>query len=175
MRPVTVHNRRRGLSLAEVSASTLLVGALIVTALQCLGSITRGRTSVADDARAEHLAQQLLVEILNDAYRDPGVLPLFGPEVGEPSTVLGPRSGWNDVDDYHGWSESPPQARDGSALANLTGWRREVVVQLVVPNNPANTSLLDQGLKRVTVTVKRNGEVMATRVGLRSSNYNVND
>ncbi len=159
-------NRRRGLSLIEVVISTLLVGLVLVGAMKCLGGVIRGRVSTSDSARAELLAQQLLTEIMNDAYIDEGGSPLFGPEE---STVN--RSAFDDVDDYHLWSANPPEDRNGTALPNLTGWQRDVAVEWVDLANPANTSLTDQSLIRITVTVSRNGTTMATFVSLRSDKY----
>jgi hypothetical protein len=56
-------------------------------------------------------------------------------------------------------------------VVNSTGWQREVTVEYVDPANPANTSLTDQGLKRITVAVKHNGDVITRLVGLRSDKY----
>ncbi len=158
---------RRGLTLVEVVFATLLVGAVLVGATDLLGSVIRGRTSTADAARAEQLAHQLMAEILNLDYKD-DTLPLFGPEVDE---ILGLRSTYDDVDDYHNWFPLSALDLDGSPVVNSTGWRREVTVEWVNPADPALTSLTDQGVKRITVTVKRNGQVVTRLVGLRSDKY----
>ncbi|MEX0725492.1 MAG: hypothetical protein WD065_04440 [Planctomycetaceae bacterium] len=163
--------RARGLSLVEVAVSTLLVGLTMITAMTCLGNVITGGQSTADLARAKLLARQLLDEIMEENYADGGLLPLFGPELGESLITLGPRSGWDDVDDYHLYTESPPKDRSGATLPNCTGWRRDVAVEFVNPSNPANTSLTDLGVKRVTVTVRRNSVAIATLVGLRSKKY----
>lgn len=164
---------RNGLSLIEVVVSSMLVGLILVGALRCVGAVVRGRTITADEARARALAQQLMTEILNDDYVDGGLLPLFGPELGEPLVSFGPRSGFNDVDDYHLWSASPPENRSGTALPNLTGWQREVSVKWVSASNPANISVSDSGVKRITVKVRRNGTLLATLVALRSKEYTI--
>ena len=162
--------RRRGLSLIEVVISTLLVGLVLVSALRSTGGVIRVRTNNGDDARASQLAQQLLTEIMNGDYIDDGATPVFGPEAGE---ATGNRSAFDDVDDYHLWTASPPRDRSGTALPDLTGWQRDVTVEWVNPANPASTSGTDQGVKRITVTVQRNSVVLATVVSLRSEKYNV--
>jgi type II secretory pathway pseudopilin PulG len=159
--------RRRGLSLVEVVFATMLVGVVLVGAMDLLGSVIRGRTSTADAAQAEQLAQQLMVEILNTAYQD-DTLPLFGPELDE---TLGLRSTYDDVDDYHNWSPPSLLGLDDNPVVNSTGWQREVTVEWVNPANPALTSLTDLGLKRITVTVKHDGQVVTRLVALRSDKY----
>ncbi len=124
----------------------------------------------ADLARARHLARLLTTEIISGAYQDEGSSPVFGIESGE---ATGDRSAFDDVDDYHGWSDTPPQDRYGNDLPNMGDWQRDVTVELVDPDTPKDTSLGDQGLKRVTVTVQRNGQVVAKQVSLRSDKYTV--
>ncbi|QDU40151.1 hypothetical protein Mal4_45060 [Maioricimonas rarisocia] len=164
----TSRENRSGLSLIEVVVSTMLVALVLIGALRCFGAVLRSRTNTADTMRARLLGRQLLTEILNGEYVDPGAVPLFGPEAGEPLVTAGPRSGWNDVDDYHLWSGSPPQDRNGVPLPNLAGWQRDVAVEWVDPASPENVSLTDQGVKRITVVVSRSGTTLATAVGLRS-------
>jgi prepilin-type N-terminal cleavage/methylation domain-containing protein len=156
---------RRGFSLAEVVVSTLLVGIVLVAAMNSLGATIRGRTSTGDAARAAQFAQQLMSEIIAKSYIDGGILPLMGPELGE-STAN--RTAFDDVDDYHNWTASPLQDADGNVLPNSTGWRHSVTVEYVNPANPANTTLLDNGLKRITITITRGTVTMTRLVGLRS-------
>ena len=176
MKRITHHKthrprRRHGLSLIEVVISTLLVGLVLVSALRCVGSLIRGHMSTSELARAQQLAQQLMTEIVNDAYTDEDETPLFGTEPTEPLVTIGPRSGWDDVDDYHLWTATPPEDRDGNPLPNFVGWQRDVMVEWVDPFNPANTSPNDLGVKRITVTVRRNGAMVSELVSLRSEDY----
>lgn len=166
-----VRRQRPGLTLLEVVMSTLLVSFVLISALNCVGAVIRSRTSISDRLKAQLLGEQLLSEILLTAYKDEGALPLFGPELGEPATNVGPRSEYDDVDDFHQWNRSPPVTRAGVVIPNLTGWRRTVNVTWVSRSNPANGSLTDQGVKRITVTVSRNEIPLATCVALRSERY----
>ncbi len=72
------------------------------------------------------------------------------------------------MDDYNGWSESPPQFADGTAMPNLANWSRSVQVAFVNPTNLSQTSTTETGAKRITVTVTHNGVVVATRVAVRT-------
>ena len=97
-------------------------------------------------------------EILENDYVEPDETPVFGCESSESGVS---RTDWDDVDDYHLWSATPPQDRSGTVLPNSTGWQRDVVVEWVDPSDPASTVGGDQGVKRVTVTVQRYGKLLA--------------
>jgi hypothetical protein len=76
---------------------------------------------------------------------------------------------FDDVDDYHGWSASPPQTKDGTPLADYAEWTRSVVIDFVDPSNPSAVVGTDMGLTRITVTLTKGGGVQATLVALRSN------
>lgn len=141
---------RAGLSLVEVSISTLLVGLVLISSLKAVGGVIHTRV-VADQVHdGTALARDLMNEILAQHYVEPTQTPAFGREGGEPPSY---RSAWDDVDDYNGWSASPPQDRPGWALPGYTGWTRGVTVDYAKLSNPTANALSDEGLKRITVTV----------------------
>ena len=74
---------RSGLTLAEVAVSSLLVGLLIVTAMQSSAGAIRGWVTTSDKYRTAHLADQLIAEIVQNAYEEPDDPAVFGPESGE--------------------------------------------------------------------------------------------
>lgn len=160
---------RRGISLVEVTISTLIVGLMMVSALKSFGHITTGRNESADEVRAKQLCRQMLAEVLATDYEEPVDTPLFGRETGEAPAS---RTNWDDVDDFHGLSNSPPSDIADWALAGFSAdWRREVTVDFVTPADPSVVSGSDQGLKRITVTVRKNGTIVAEIVALRSDKY----
>jgi len=159
---------RHGLSLIEVVFSTLLVGLVLVGALRCVGGVVTGRIASADQARAALLAHALMAEIVTKPYLDEGADPVFGLESTETSNN---RANFDDVDDYHGWSHSPPESDGGVNYLGFDGWQRDVTVEWVQPSNPSATVGTDQGLKRITINVSRNGQVLATQVAIRSDKY----
>jgi len=156
---------RRALSLVEVVASTMIVGLMTVAALNSLGAATRSSESIGNRAVALGLADELMSEILQAAYSDPTQTPVFGRESGEPS---GPRSAFDDVDDYHGWNQSPPQYRDGTTMPDRADWRHRVQVSYVVPATPSQTAGSDQGAKRIQVFVEYRNQVLAKQVAVRT-------
>jgi Tfp pilus assembly protein PilV len=161
---------RAGLSLIEVVISTMLVGLVLVGAMQCLGAVIRGRMHTSESGRAQQLAQQLMAEILATEYQEPVEPPVFGPEESESE---GSRKYFDDVDDYHRWTATPPQDRNGTALHNRTGWKREVTVEYVNPTNPGTLEATDLGVKRITVTIRLDGNLLSQQVALRSDRYTI--
>lgn len=142
--------RRCGITLIETTMSVLLVAVLMVSALRLLGSSAIADQVYHTQRVSPALATQLMAEILANDYADAGGSPVFGPEAGESGSS---RANFDDVDDYHGWSASPPQDRDGLAIAGLSSWTREVTVQYVTLADVSTVASSDEGLKRIIVTV----------------------
>ncbi len=160
-------NRRTGFTLIETVVSVGIVGVMYVAALHTVGSARITEAITADNRRGHELAQQLLAEITPLPYWDPvGGGAILGP--GGPE-VTGNRSLFNDVDDYHKWSASPPQRKDGGIIAGFDGWTRSVMVEWVDPRNLKSVRSSETNLKRITITVSRGKKVVATMVTLRGN------
>jgi hypothetical protein len=161
-------SHRNGLTLIEVVASTMIVGLMTVAALNGLGAATRSAASIGDRAIALGLADDLMAEILPLPYSDPSDTPTFGPEGSESS---GPRSGFDDVDDFNGWNKSPPLDRDGVIIPNRTGWRHRVQVMRVDPANPLQSTSggADLGAKRIQVIIEFRGVTLAEQFAVRTN------
>jgi type II secretory pathway pseudopilin PulG len=153
------------LTLIEVVASTMIVGLMAVAALNALGAATKSSNSIGNRAVAAGLADELMSEIMMQSYKDPDGSAIFGHESGETTTV---RSAFDDVDDYDGWNASPPQYRDGTVIPDRTNWRQRVTVAYVVPTNPTQSSVTDQGVKRIRVTIEYQNVVLADEYAVRS-------
>ncbi|HVT29133.1 MAG TPA: hypothetical protein VHE81_14050 [Lacipirellulaceae bacterium] len=162
---ITRSRNSNGLTLIEVVASTMIVGLMAVAALNGLGAATMSANSIGNRAVAAGLADDLMSEIMMQPYSDPNGSAVFGHESGESNT---PRSAFDDVDDYNGWSACPPQFRDGSTIPDRTNWRESVQVTYVVPSNPTQTSGTDQGAKRVHVTIQYQNKVLAEQYAVRT-------
>ena len=157
---------RRGFTLIEATIAIVIVSVMLVTALHTFGSLARGRQIVSTRYTAPGLASQLMSEIVQNRYDEPSETFVFGPEATETG---GTRADFDDVDDYHGWSASPPQEMDGTAISGLTSWQRSVTVQYVDPADPDTVSGTDQGLKRITVTVSHPDGAQASLTCLQTS------
>ena len=156
----------RAFSLAETLVSILLVSGLLVVALNTVGAAMVGRQKISDTARGQLLAQDLMAEILPLLYEEPDDTPTFGRESSEAGTS---RESYDDVDDYHNWTSTPPEYRDDTAIPGLSVWSRSVVVEYVDSNDLTTVVVSDQGVKRITVTVKRDDRVVASLVAVRGA------
>jgi hypothetical protein len=113
------------------------------------------------------LAEGLLGEILLLPYMEPGLTSsAIRREAGE---TVDNRATYDDVDDYHNYSESPPKSLENTPLPGFDDWQRSVVVQWVNPDNLNQVLGSESGVKRVTVEVRRNGQLLATAMGIRSN------
>ncbi len=161
-------NARRALTLVEVILSTVVVGVMMAGALATVSASQRASRAEADRAFAQLLAQDLLDEIMALPYTDASdTFVISGPSLAEVGT--GNRSLFNDVNDYTGWSESPPRRRDGTTIPGAAGLSRRVAVDFLTPNAWTTPSVTDQGVARITVSVTRRGGTIATAVGVRTS------
>lgn len=162
-------SRQRGLTLVEVVVATMLTGMVALAALKTLGAATRASLDTTQRAFAASLAHNLLEEILDQEFIDRGENPTFGAESGEGDTT---REDFDDVDDYHEWDASPPVEKDGTAIANGTGWRRKVIIQHVegVNLDQAVSGSQDTGTKLIKVHVFYNDtKIMTLRDGVTSA------
>ncbi len=145
--------------------SILVVGLMLVAALNTVGASKTSQVMTSEQALGPMLAQELMTEILNQAYQEPRGTAYFGRETGESATN---RTSWDDVDDYNGWSASPPMDQSGNSLPGLDDWSREVTVSWADSAAPDRQSIYSSGIKRVDVTVKHRGRTIATLSSLRT-------
>jgi hypothetical protein len=95
----------------------------------------------------------------------------IGPEIDEGTST---RLDFDDVDDYDGWTASPPQEKDGTELTEYAGWTRNVTVEFVDAFAPGGSATVsDTGAKRITVTVTdpRGAETTVVSVRTKSGTY----
>lgn len=159
-------NECGGFTLVEVVISILVVGIMLVAALNTVGGVFRNYAIAQERQQAYTLTSQLMAEILQARYEDPNDPPAFGLETGESTT---PRTGYDDVDDFDGWSVSPPQARDGSIMPNSEGWTRVVRVRWVDTLDPTTELSSETGLKKIEVEVISPRDKKFSIVALRAS------
>ena len=165
---------RSALTIVEAAISTLIVGVMLVAALNTVGAAYLGRARVENQGRGMLLAQQLVTEILQQAYVDPeagwGSFGLGGDEVGD-----GSRSLWEDVDDYYDWSASPPQYKDGTVITGFDDWERSSTVAWVTDADLEQSVGYETGIKRIVVSVSRDGVPIATLVAYRTYAWDASD
>lgn len=165
---VPLHSRRRmqAFTLVETVISILIIGVVVVATLNTVGAAKMAEFRHTSHSRGLLLAQDLMTEILQHPYWDPVIEGGMGPDSPEADT--GNRSLFNDVDDYHRWSASPPQHRDGSAITWADGYRREVYIVWIQPDNLSYASNVETGIKAIQVTVTYNNQVIVELMAART-------
>ena len=169
MMPVPIRLQRRGFTLIESIISILVVGVMFVASMSVLSQSRLSRFIAADGLQGQHLAEALMSEILQQSYQEPVDAFSFnslGLDVDEDPLS---RAMWDDVDDYEGWTASPPQDKNDVVLEGLNGWTRSVEVSFVKPSNlsiqivGANT-----GVKLIIVMVLHEGRQVAKLYSIRT-------
>jgi len=153
-------------TLVEAVLSLVIVGAVLVAALSTVGASRLSQQRTSQYSRGQLLAESLMAEILRQDYQDPNDPPVFGCESGESTST---RADFDDVDDYNGWSSSPPTAKDGTQLAGLSGWQRSVTVQWVDPADITQVQASETNTKRITVTVSCNNKQVGSLTAIRTN------
>lgn len=156
---------RRGITLAEAIVSTVIVSTMLIASLNAVGMTRKGQLILFEQTRGKQLAVDLLNEILSQEYMEYDELDVFGLEEGKSNAN---RSQFTDVDDYNGWTESPPQDRSGNSLPGTTGWMRSVTVVWADPTSWLPSALNNTGLKLITVNVWNQNRQVATLKAYRS-------
>jgi len=158
--------RRTGMTLIECAISIAVVSTMLVAAMYALGAFSRARRSQFERCTGGALARALMSEILQCRYAESLEDVTFGRDSGESSNL---RSDWDDVDDYHGLIESPPESRSGQTVVGADGWTRKVIIERVQADNPGQVASKDTGLVRVTVQAVSPTGVTTTLRALRGS------
>ncbi len=161
------HRSPAAFTIVEAVISTIIVAVMFVAALNTVGASRMTQYRASQINRGQLLARLLTAEVMRQSYKDPDGTPVFGREANESAS---PRTNWDDVDDYDGLSETPPVARDGTALANSTGWKWTVKVEWVDPADPSVVKTTESSAKRITVTVSYKDVPQAPAVVVRTDN-----
>jgi type II secretory pathway pseudopilin PulG len=155
-----------GFTLVEAVLSTVVVAVMLVAALNTVGASRLTQHKAALVSQGRMFAEALLAEILQQSYQEPGTTGTFGREAGELDTS---RAAYDDVDDYHGWTELTLVAKDGTTLSNATNWKRTVTVEWVNPLDPTQVSGTETGAKRITVVAAFRNVPQATVVAIKTA------
>lgn len=160
------HTRSRyasqhGLTIIESVLATVILGISIVAGLKAAAVAAATNRAAAQRIIASQLAADLIQTITTRPYKQAGTST-----IGKDGTAETNPGNFNDVDDYNGWTETPPKDyTHGKQLTGLAGWTRSVVVIWIEPSDLNLASTTDKGLKRIHVSVTYQGRVMASAIG----------
>jgi len=180
---------RCGFTLVESVGAIVITGGMLVASLNLLAGAVQARYARAKMGLAEHLAIDLLWEAVTSSYREPdvavdqtvtnldgGVVEII-PPISEQITVFGTeaneadgtRRNFDDIDDYNGWTSTPPQTKNGTTIPGFEGWTRSVNVIHANLSNPDNPDGSETGLVRIYAWVTDPNGREYHAVALRSS------
>ncbi len=159
---------RAAFTLVEAAMSIIVVSVMLVGSLRVLGTARAGELTAQRRSISIALAQDLMSEILAQAYKEAGAVDALSPSVAE---LTGTRAPFNDVDDYNGWTANPPEAKDGTVLTDFDAYERSVEVAWVDPDDLTLVSNTSTGVKRVIVTVTLAQRQHARLVAFRTDSF----
>ncbi|QYK49234.1 MAG: hypothetical protein KF838_05125 [Phycisphaeraceae bacterium] len=158
---------RRGFSLVEAMLALVLASGALLAALSVVGAAARAEAHATTRATGDALVAEVMADVLATNFEQPGLIGSFGRNASESSVTS--RSGFNDVDDFHNWTETPPLDYDGSVRDDLVGWQVGIRVERVSLANPNGVVVsYDSRVKRVTVTASYKGKVVASQTAIRT-------
>ena len=164
----TSTRRFTGITLVETVLSLLIISGAFVAALNSIASARAAQAVVSERQLGIILAEDLMAEILSKPNYSEGTG--VGPEVDEMKMYN--RSLFDDMDDFHAWSSSPPVDSEGNKITGAEAYSRQVSVNWVDPDNPSLDASRDTGLVRIMVTVKRGSKTVAELTAFRSDIWN---
>lgn len=156
--------RAAGVTLVELIVALVIVGIAVAGVVTVFVNTVRRSADPMVQQQAQFLAEAYLEEILLKKFFDPdtGLVCSGAAEAG--------RALFDNVCDYNGLNDSPPQNQFGAALAGLTGYTVSVAVDAggTVNLNGLNNAPAVRVL-RVDVTVTGPNNVAATLSGYRTN------
>lgn len=115
---------RSAVTMVEVLMSLVLVTTILLVCLTASANLLRNGVQEHNSSEGKDLAYMIMDEISAMDLQD-REHPVFGLEPNEDATD---RTTFNDVDDYHGFSMSPPTYRDGTLISGFDGWTVSVSI-----------------------------------------------
>ncbi len=155
--------RRTGLTLLETMlAASILAFAATAAAIPFAAGLQQTQEALRLE-QASVLAESLMDEIVAHPFDDPNAAGVYtlGPEAGETSRTL-----FDNIDDYHGYSESSGGAKDfaGNTITAANGLWRSVTVQYTTVSGQATGLSTVFALVTVTVTDGSRSAVVLKRL-----------
>lgn len=143
---------RRGFTLVEAAVCIVIVGVMLVASLSVIGSSALSRRKGAELRKAHDLCRTFMGEIQGLPLDDPSTgSATFGPEIGESDA---PRA-FDDVDDYHNFSELCPTSRDGACYPGYDGWTLSISISRVKVDRTGFYHVdVDTGTVAITITAE---------------------
>jgi len=150
----TALRNRPAFSMIETTISIIIVSILLIGSLETLSFAVRSTSRNQEGLLANCFAEQIYSEISILNFIDPNeTTESLGCELSEAHAAS--RIHFDDIDDYHGLTESTLTFRDGATIPDSFGWTRSVKIESISPED-LNTAVPTSGhLRKITVTLTR--------------------
>ncbi|MFH1783798.1 MAG: prepilin-type N-terminal cleavage/methylation domain-containing protein [bacterium] len=147
----------KGLTLIEILIAVVILAVALVPFVGIFTGGVTGGSSAQQITVGTTLAQDLMEEILSKSFDEtlsnptpPGDL---GPEQNE-NRSFSPPNDFDDVDDYNGYVDEPPEEVDGTPMAaQYDDFSRSVTVEYVTEDDFNIVATEETPFKRITVIV----------------------
>lgn len=116
--------RQHGISMVEVVISIILVSTLMLVTMQASSSVLQMEQEDRSALFAAEVIEAFANEITSRDFQDRDA-PIFGLETGESAST---RTDFDDIDDYHDQTISPPTYRDSEIFPGTNGWSIAFIV-----------------------------------------------
>ena len=144
-----------GFTLIELLITIVITGIVVLALVMGFRESLIGLALQKDVRSSALLAEDLMNEIRSKQYVQ-----------SYPNGGTNNRVNFNDVDDYAGWSETPPKTIEGVILNNYNGFTRRVfVVNVSNVSDWAAPTTNSTDFKRITVVV-RNAQMSVSNVSV---------
>jgi MSHA pilin protein MshD len=154
MRVAAPWTRRRGTTLVEAVAAILTLGIAIPPLVGLFTEVASSTVDHTYQGVARAYANALMEEIVSKEFED------ADESSGSFGTEEGARASFDDVDDFDGLSNSPPERITGADLDEYGGFTRGATVDNVTAADPDPATPAADGstdFKRIRVTVTWTG------------------
>lgn len=129
----------KGFTLVEVLVATMVFVVALIPLFGVFSEGLKGTGLSQEITVAYNLAQDLMEEIktmqFDEDLQDLTAPNRLGPEAQEARDATNPDNMFDDVDDYHNYTDSPPLEINGTPMNGFYGYSRLVTVQYVDPDN----------------------------------------
>jgi len=161
----------RGFTLIEMNLLVIIVGVVAVVLVSFSSVLSKSFSGVRAKNKAHNLAVAAMEDIKCrkwDQLASPARTAegLLGPDGSEATIPLDKRI-FDDIDDFKGYSETPPRYQDGTVIPGLSGFSMTVDTVCYVDANLNVVTATTTVRKKIIVTVRKTvGVAEVTKVTL---------